>query len=468
MEKSCCPPPNFSRCQHSGEGERRIAIASAMASLRAALSVRMRMSSASEIMRRSLHAAETASTSSTFKDDGEKKPSARSHRVSDRALDELLFQTKGGQSLSGRARSLQEVGMVVPQNRMDKRAAREALRRAIECDTGTGKRKKEEYAGLLRWTLGWRDLRSVARAEVVRGFFARLEGDRHDQTEPLNAAIVAYVVSFLSTKGGALLGDQEIRKLARYVYEHGCLSDVVAGAEALEREISPSALQTVCERYADLVLASGDRSGAGLPAAVNIADLLHGASTGSGQGLASESAGELVRAFSQFRGEGCGTRELSRVVGSIEAFDLDARVEAEALVGDFLGLLRAAGGAGAPGDEIARVLRAIASLSLPYKYDDVEFLIGGLRVAQIPPRELLSTLQAIRKLNWKFGHQVIEDVFGAFAAKVKQTRRAGEVPEMLSTMAEMGYNPLKIPLQRGRRSVPDQPEKQKWERRQEL
>ena len=107
-------------------------------------------------------------------------------------------------------------------------------------------------------------------------------------------------------------------------------------------------------------------------------------------------------------------------------------------------------------------------MSLPYKYDDVEFLIGGLRVAQIPPRELLSTLQAIRKLNWKFGHQVIEDVFGAFAAKVKQTRRAGEVPEMLSTMAEMGYNPLKIPLQRVRRSVPDQPEKQKWERRQEL
>lgn len=436
-----------------------------MASLRAALSVRMRMSSASEVMRRSLHAAETASTSSTFKDDGEKKPSARSYRVSDRTLDELLFQTKGGQSLSGRARSLQEVGMVVPQNRMDKRAAREALRRAIECDTGTGKRKKEEYAGLLRWTLGWRDLRPVARAEVVRGFFARLEGDRHDQTEPLNAAIVAYVVSFLSTKGGALLGDQEIRKLARYVYEHGCLSDVVAGAEALEREISPSALQTVCERYVDLVLASGDRRGAGLPAAVNIADLLHGASTGSGQGLASESAGELVRAFSQFRGEGCGTRELSRVVGSIEAFDLDARVEAEALVGDFLGLLRAAGGAGAPGDEIARILRAIASMSLPYKYDDVEFLIGGLRVAQIPPRELLSTLQAIRKLNWKFGHQVIEDVFGAFAAKVKQTRRAGEVPEMLSTMAEMGYNPLKIPLQRVRRSVPDQPEKQKWERR---
>ena len=115
-----------------------------MASLRAALSVRMRMSSASDVIRRSLHAAETASTSSTFKDDGEKKPSARSYRVSDRTLDELLFQTKGDQSLSGRARSLQEVGMVVPQNRMDKRAAREALRRAIECDTGTGKRKKEE------------------------------------------------------------------------------------------------------------------------------------------------------------------------------------------------------------------------------------------------------------------------------------------------------------------------------------
>ncbi|QDZ25478.1 hypothetical protein HOP50_17g80180 [Chloropicon primus] len=372
---------------------------------------------------------------------------ARRRERVEEAVEDLLKPDSCPESLSTKPRSLQEIGGVgwIPQNREDKKCVREVLKHALESSDNSSEQGKAEvvevYAHFLRKTMVWRDLQRSRQLEHIDSFVAKLEegGSRR-----LDLSFVAYMVSFISDKERRM-DPKHVGAVARYAYSHRCLGDLVDSTDWMRREISDAMLESLCREYMSLLESSEQDH---VLQAQRIADLLYTASRAS----VSLDTGDVERLLVQFldlRAK-AASKTLSRVVSAIDAFDLGHKVPVEDLVEEFLSSMRKGGrgAAGQSGDHVATVLMAIANLSLPYTHDGIEELVGSLRVSQIRDSSLLPTLQAVRKLHWKLAYQVIEEVFGVFANKVKLTRGPGAVSEMLGIAADMGFSPHKVPLQK--------------------
>ena len=62
---------------------------------------------------------------------------------------------------------------------------------------------------------------------------------------------------------------------------------------------------------------------------------------------------------------------------------------------------------------------------------------------------MLPTLRSLHQVHWKLSHQVVEDVFAVFSAKVRSLGPGtARVTEMIAMAAEMGFSPPKASLQR--------------------
>ena len=295
----------------------------------------------------------------------------------DKRVDVLLHLDEGRvQNLSARPRSLPHGWR--PHNRNDKRCVREILKRAL--DSGEGEKRCEDYARVLRTVLNWSSLdggEGMRALDLFRGKIA-------ESRSPLNPGFVAFVLSHVSEREKAWLADNAL-VLARYLFETRGLGDVVDQTDWMKREISEDALLTLCRGYSGLLLSSTLRPAEALEA---VADLAYASQRENIPIDLSPLDGTIDR-WHRENGRHRDPEVLARLIFASERLGSESApggLQAEALVADFLSAVREGAARRIHGAHVAIVLRALADMSLPYTYDDVEDLVHCLDWWSVPAK----------------------------------------------------------------------------------